>query len=130
MKLCGLLLMFIASLITVNTFAQKPVIAQKPAIDFDAIEKWPTIGDAKISNDGKYVAYTIHNQPYKSQTLVVKATEVNWERAFFGANVDAFSDDSRKDVFMKDGDSLGIVNLGMTAIEYIPNVQSFKLFRK
>ena len=36
-----------------------PVTANKPALTFSDLGKWPAVGDAQISNDGKYFAYSI-----------------------------------------------------------------------
>ena len=115
---------------SLQVFAQKKAIAQKPVIDTSVLGKWPSVGGAAISNDGKYVCYTINNQPVGSHTLVVQSTEGDWKREFVNASGAVFTDDSRKVVFSMTGDSLCLLSLGTNTLESIPHVRSFQLAGK
>lgn len=100
--------------------------AQKPPIDANAYAMWRSIGRAAISNDGKFVCYSIENQPVGSHTLVLQASQGTWKREVAGAVpvADCFTNDSRRALFTKAGDSLGLAMLGGSAIEYLPHVTS------
>jgi len=103
--------------------------AQKPLLDTGAFSKWTSVGGAAISNDGNYVSYRIENQPLGSLTLVLEATTGNWKREIPGGTGAFISSDSRLAVFLQK-DSLGIITLGASSIEYIPHIRSFKLPKK
>lgn len=61
-------------------FAQVRSVAQKPVIDTDAIDNWPVVGDAVISNDGNYVAYDIYHHPVGGYTLVIQSIDGEWKK--------------------------------------------------
>src|SRR5438876_71578 len=103
---------------------------QKPPITSSIYYKWTSVGAPAISNDGKYVLYTIKNQPEKNQTLVMEGTNLSWKMEITGNLNAIFTQDSRYAVFAKSKDSLGIVTLGKSSVEYISNVSSFKLPQK
>lgn len=105
------------------------VSAQKPVLDSTMYGKWPSVGHAGISDDGRYVFYMIDNQPVGSQTLVFRAANARWTLDVPGAKAFTvvLTPDSRRAAFMKGDDSLGIVVLGRPSIEYIPQVRSFLL---
>lgn len=101
-------------------------LAQKPAIDSEAITNWVSVEDAQISNSGAFALYTIENQPFGKSTLVITDTKNRWKidvPGFQGYPI--FSSDSKRVFFMKGSDSLGIIETGTSKIQYILGVQSF-----
>ena len=119
-----LLPFFIIQLYAISLFAQKP------PLDTSAFNKWALVTGAAISNDGKYTLYYIKNQPPGSSTLVLQAIGRNWKREIPGGKKAAFTHDSRKVVCMIPGDSLCLLTLGSTTVEYFPRVRSFALSSK
>lgn len=104
------------------------VSSPKPSIDTSVYKKWPNLQGGIISNDGRYVCYTIDNQPVGSRTLVLQSTQDKWKIEIAGATGARFTPDGRKAVFIKPNDSLCIVSLGSPSGICIPSVISFKLF--
>src|SRR5437879_5238583 len=85
---------------TAFAFGQNlPRIIDKPPIDSSVYSKWTSAESAVISNDGKYVAYTIKNQPVGGYTLMLQATNANWQLSLPGVRDGNFSADSRLIVF-------------------------------
>lgn len=101
--------------------------AQKPLLDTSVYGKWPTIGNAVISNDGKYVLYWINNKPAKSQTLIITAVNKNWQLEISDVpkGFPSFTGDGREAIVKLKNDSLGIFDLGTNKREYIKHVKSF-----
>ncbi|PSL24148.1 alpha/beta hydrolase family protein [Chitinophaga ginsengisoli] len=125
--LITLLLSLRCSLLTAQ--APEPPLT-KPPIDTSVYNKWPSLAGASISNNGKYVIYTIENQPAGSQTLVLQATNGSWKMEIPGGQDVLYThmtSDSRFAIYTTAGDSLCIVTLGSPDIEYLPPVSSFKL---
>ncbi len=125
------------------------VYAQKKPLDHSVYDSWQNIGARKISNDGKWIAYSVDAQegnPNLSLYSVKNKTSKNFAR---GTKVD-FTNDSRFAVFqirpqykdikaVKDKklkknkltkDSLAIVDFLSNKTEKIPNVKSFKIPEK
>lgn len=107
-----------------------PSFSQKPNIDSTVFGKWPEVANPAISNNGVYALYNIRNEPVNSTSMVLVATRQNWElkipRVIFGR----FSQDSKHLIFTKLHDTLGIVRLGNSKINYISNVQSYLIPEK
>jgi dienelactone hydrolase len=104
--------------------------SQKPLIDSSVYGKWPWVEYSAISNDGNYAWYTINNQPAGGSTLVILASQTDWKIKIPGAGPGDFTPDSRMTIFTKPGDSLGILTLGGSSVEYVPHVSSFKITGK
>lgn len=102
----------------------------KPPIDSSVFDKWPSVRNPAISNDGNYTLYTIHNQPVGSNTLVIQAIQRNWKIEIPGVASGVITQDSRMVIFIKPKDTLCILTLGGSSAEYILNVSSFKLSTK
>ena len=100
----------------------------KPALDTNAFSKWPMLGNAQISNDGKYAFYTIEDLKNGTADLVVHAIALNREYNVkcIRTNSAVFTADSRHIVFSKAGDSLGIIVLATGTVIYKGLVNSFK----
>jgi dipeptidyl aminopeptidase/acylaminoacyl peptidase len=100
----------------------------KPVIDFQAIADWPVLGGAyQISPDGKYVRYSIENQPTGSSTTIVQSTENSWKREYIGISGGIITEDSRRMVW-KQGDSLCMLTLGSNEKVDIPHISRYELF--
>jgi dienelactone hydrolase len=100
--------------------------SDKPAIDSNAYNKWTSVVEGTICNDGKYASYIIDNHPPGSRTLILTSTQGNWKMAVEGIISASFSPDSRTAVISKPNDTLCIVTLGTQAILAIPSVSSYK----
>jgi dipeptidyl aminopeptidase/acylaminoacyl peptidase len=100
--------------------------SQKLPVDFKAMENWAGVLDPDISNDGKFVLYTIRNIPIGGHTLKVVSTtdrrQYNIEMAGF-AN---FTPDSKKVIFQRN-DSLGLLDLDAGTIRFIRSVSIYRL---
>lgn len=106
------------------------VSAQKPAIDMSVFDKWSKVSGGAISNDGKYAQYFIDNQPVGSRTLVIQATKGTWKMELPGVDNVKITQDSKTAIFIRPNDSLCLLTLGMSAVEYIPQVRSFRLIKQ
>ncbi|TWI87777.1 alpha/beta hydrolase family protein [Chitinophaga japonensis] len=105
-------------------------IEEKPPIDTSVYENWPSVGGLIISNNGKYAIYTIENRPVGSRTLMLQSTDNSWKKEVpYGPT--AFSvkitSDSKNAIVIKGKDSLTIIPLGSSSIEYIAKVKSFQI---
>jgi hypothetical protein len=122
-------MLFIISLIFCFSFNIQA--QQKPVLDTDLLQKWPNLGPGSLTNDGKFYTYCIWGWNGKNNRIYLSAVHGGWDLELIGA-VDAssadFTSDSKKAVFMHQGDSLGIVTLGTTEIKYIRHVNSYRLF--
>lgn len=104
------------------------VTDQKPLIDTSVLSKWPSVGSASISNDGKYALYKIYNQTEGANNLVIQALWSNWKLEVAGVTICQFTEDSRMAVFSKQNDSLGVITLGHSSVKYITGARSFRIF--
>lgn len=105
------------------------VSAQKPVLDSSAYVNWPSVQEAGLSNDGKYITYSI-SAPGGKKTgniYVFQSSSLLWKKEFEGIRNIRFSGDSKYAIFIKGRDSLGMLRLGTSFIRYIPNVASFEL---
>jgi dipeptidyl aminopeptidase/acylaminoacyl peptidase len=101
-------------------------LAQKKSIKIEDLGKWPIATNPILSNNGSFIAYTIHNQPIGSATLVVSSSNKDWETKIIGGTSANFTKDSRNLVFQI-RDSLGIINLGNSNVKYFSKTASYKL---
>ncbi|MCF6407517.1 prolyl oligopeptidase family serine peptidase [Chitinophaga filiformis] len=121
----------ILSLILFILLIKSAAFAQKLAIDTSVFNKWPSVGQAKISNDGKFVLYVMDTNDVNnslSRHFVLQSTENNWRMIV--PNIDfhsPFTGDSKKSVFIHSSDSLAILTLGTALIDYIPQISFYKL---
>src|ERR1700754_1641644 len=86
--------------------------AQKKPLDLEAVRNWPKIKYVSISNDGKYLIYSIL-RPNDRYVNFLRAVEGDWEQELPVAHpsVIKFTNDSRRLVFLnKQNDSLGIID--------------------
>jgi dienelactone hydrolase len=103
-------------------------VNHKPVIDTSVLGKWPEITQSLISNDGAYAMYIVDNKMENSSALHVLSTFSKWNIEITGVSDNLnFSDNSKYAYFKNDGDSLGIITLGKTSVQYIPNVSYYSL---
>lgn len=120
-------------------------VAQKKPLDHSVYDGWQTIQERMISNNGKYVTYTINPQEGDG-TLVIQASDNSYRKEIPRGYSAVITPDSRFVVFkikplFKDTreakikkkspndmpkDSLGIVEIGKDSVIRIPKVKSFK----
>jgi dienelactone hydrolase len=107
------------------------LLAQKPVIDSKVYGKWPKIISYSISNNGNYAAYLIyHKSVSEGSMFIIQATRSDWKTEIQCKGWSYFTQDSRRFLYTNTGDSLVMITLGDSTMEYIPNVQSFKLIQK
>lgn len=125
------------------------VYGQKKPLDHSVYDNWQSIGARKISNDGKWISYSVDAQEGNSNLFLYSAKN-KISKQFARATKADFTNDSRFAVFqirplykdikaVKDKklkqdklvkDSLAIVNLSNITVEKIPNVKGFKIPEK
>lgn len=105
--------------------------AQKPALDTYALENWPSVGGAKISDDGKYCLYYIQiivRHIVRQRELVIQRTDNSWRVDFPNSgDIADFTHDSRKAIFTTGGDSLGIIDLTSHSLRYYGDIPYYQL---
>jgi dipeptidyl aminopeptidase/acylaminoacyl peptidase len=103
---------------------------QKPVIDFQAIANWPKLGGlVRISPNGKFVLFSIENQPTGSSTTIVQSMDNSWKKEFVGISGGIITEDSRRMVW-KQGDSLCLLTLGGNEKVDIPHISRYELFTR
>lgn len=114
-------------ILSFHSFTFSQTTTNKPAVDTSLFHKWPHLKSPKISINGKYVAFTINNQPIGQSTLIIRDTSNSWHLEFQGAHSAfcEFSQDEKTLIFMNK-DSIVIVSLGTNDVSYIANVSTFK----
>jgi dienelactone hydrolase len=114
--------------ITACLIAVLNAYAQKSIIDSNAYGKWDKIGGAIISNNGKYVMYSVENRPIGENTLVLKASNGEWQKEIIGANLsNATIAPNSKQVYYLVRDTLCVLTLGNMSKELIPNTDSYSM---
>lgn len=97
----------------------------KPAVDLRAVENWAFVSSGKISNDGKYVSYTIYNETPGKNKLVVQSTNSKWKTGFHEGSSGMFSEDSHYYIFSSGKDSVKMLQLGSDQVEIIPDAGNY-----
>lgn len=122
-------------------------IAQKVPLDHTAYDKWQSITDRKISNNGNWIAYTIEPQEGDGSLVIQSTKDENTKtviprgygaslttdnqfvifliKPYFTATRNAKIKKIKPEDFPKD--SLGILNLSTLTLSKIENVKSFQL---
>ena len=118
-----------ASLLVISILSIATARADKPSIDYATFERWPTIDEeARISNDGSYVAYSMHTPD--ERTLILQSADLQWQRKLPGYDIwnMALTEDSRRAIALsRSNATLDIIELGRDIAETVPKVISFKM---
>jgi dipeptidyl aminopeptidase/acylaminoacyl peptidase len=114
--------LFCIVLLLYHTFA----FTQKPALDFESCQTFPSIGERKISNDGKYVLFSVEGQTTR---LYLRSVNNSYQKEFvvsspYGAR---FTEDSHWMIFPKSSDSLCLFNLNSKQEKFVTNFSSFTI---
>lgn len=104
----------------------KKVVSEKPPIGFETFGKWPYIINCSISDDGKYAYYKTNYPSANNSKITLKSIKENWVFEEFGSEC-YFAKRSKIAILKNSGDSLCIIELGLSKVEYIPQVTSFKV---
>ncbi|MDP9230609.1 MAG: S9 family peptidase, partial [Bacteroidota bacterium] len=119
--------------------------AQKKPLDHTVYDSWQSIGERMISNDGKWVVYTINPQEGDND-LIIQSSDATYKKAISRGFNALITEDSRYAIFKikplyKDTrdarikrkkqedfpkDSLAIIELGKENIFKIPKVKTYK----
>lgn len=120
------LLMFQLSLVA---FAQ-----EKNLISNESFKCWPVIknltdnSSCLLSNNGKFIVYK-YGEHDGNDSLVIKSISGNFIRMFKDAINASFTYDSKRALVLLPSDSLVILTLESSAVQYIPKVKFYSLNR-
>jgi dipeptidyl aminopeptidase/acylaminoacyl peptidase len=124
-------------------------VAQKKPLDHSVYDRWESIGERVISNDGKLIAYTIQPQEGDGRLVIQLADNTFKKEIPRGYNV-SITEDNKYVIFrirplFKDTrdarikkkrpeempkDSLGIFTFGQDSIVKVPRVKAYKIPEK
>ena len=124
-------------------------IAQKKPLDHSVYDSWQHIGERMISNDGKWVVYTIDPQEGNNE-LVIQSSDAKYRKSVPRGYSAVITEDSRYVVFKikpfysdtrearikkkkaddMPKDSIAIVELGKEEIRKTAKVKSYKTPQK
>jgi dienelactone hydrolase len=97
--------------------------SQKKIIDSTAYDKWPSVSGPVISNDGRYVMYYQND----SSGVTLQATQSKLRKQINSRSLCFFTTDNKKLIYKLPGDSLAIMTIENSSIDYLDNVESFDL---
>lgn len=140
---------FVLSLTFLTLFARGQTSASKKPLDPSVYDKWESIGERILSNDGKWLVYTITPQEGDAR-LVIRGTSSDYAKEISRGTEATITEDGRFVVFLihpffKDSreakirkrtpeqspkDSLGWLELGTDRLVKIPRVRSYKVADK
>ncbi|MBC7687851.1 MAG: S9 family peptidase, partial [Aquabacterium sp.] len=135
---------FLLATVIILSLAHGQAQSKKP-LDHSVYDGWKSLGERMISNDGKYIVYTINPQEGDGE-LVIKNVADNYTKTITRGGSAVISTDSRYVFFkikapFKDTrqakikkkkpdempkDSLGIIELGKDSVIKIARIKSFK----
>jgi dipeptidyl aminopeptidase/acylaminoacyl peptidase len=127
-------------------FSTTILFAQKKPLDHTVYDSWQSIGERMISNDGKWVLYTINPQEGDNE-LVIQSSDAQYKKSVPRGYNAVITEDSRYAVFkikplFKDTrdarikkkkpddmpkDSFAIVELGKDLVWKLPRVKTYKV---
>lgn len=126
-------------------FTIHSVLAQKKPLDHTVYDSWQSIGQRMISNDGKWVVYSVNVQEGDNQ-LVVQSADASYKKIIARGGDAVITEDNRYVIFkispfFKDAkdarvkkkkpdespkDSLGIIELGKDSVWKVARIKNFK----
>jgi dipeptidyl aminopeptidase/acylaminoacyl peptidase len=124
-----LLLIYFNFIFFNNSFAQEYLnVPQKPILDSSVFNNWLEASEGTLSNDGNYMKYMIMNGWARTGNLVIQSIDRKWKLNLPHSTYNSFfTGDSKHCIFLEDNDSLGLLTMGDSAINYIANVSSFRM---
>lgn len=101
--------------------------AQHEPVTLMTYENWPIFENEQISNDGKYVLYSVESAK-KPNTYVVSDLRNTWKSEFSAdrSKPPNFTADNQSLCYVT-GDTLSIQQLGSTKVKQITHVSSYKI---
>ncbi len=132
--------------LVLSCFLSLAVSAQKKPLDHTVYDGWQSLGDRSISNDGKYLTFSVNPQEGDG-TLTIQSVSGNYKKEIPRGYAPVITDDSKYVIFrikpfFKDTrdarikkrrpddmpkDSLAILLLGADNITKVPRIKSFKV---
>lgn len=105
-------------------------LAQKKHIDQIACSSWSSLEGAAMNHTGKYVSYTVENEPAGHKTFVFRSTENAWNRSFTDIGYPSFLSTKKANyaIALDNKDRLMIISLGSDEVQYVDGVKSFSLY--
>ncbi|MBL8267843.1 hypothetical protein, partial [Steroidobacter sp.] len=102
----------------------------KPPLPPNAHATWPSVGEAQISDDGRFATYAIVEGARPSKLMVV-STDARWKLELPAAASSRFACERVNDcgvlVFQKTDGGLGLVALGTQSVELLGSIDAYKL---
>jgi len=125
------------------------LLAQKKPLDHTVYDSWQSIGERMISNDGKWVVYTINVQEGDNE-LVIQSADAKYKKIIPRGYNAAISEDSRFTIFKirpfyketRDArikkkrpdempkDSFAVIELGKDSVYKVAKVKTYKVPEK
>ena len=125
------------------------LLAQKKPLDHTVYDSWQSIGERMISNDGKWVVYTINVQEGDNE-LVIQASDAKYKKSIPRGYNAVISEDSRFAIFKikpfyketrearikkkkpddMPKDSFAVVELGKDSVYKVAKVKTYKVPEK
>jgi len=103
------------------------LVGQKPAIDTSILGKWPQAYVGKLSNDGKYVAYSIKGP--QGEREVFTSVYSGWKKEISRIPDADFLLNNKEAVFRTMSDSLFLIQLGTDQKKYIGRAFYYTLLK-
>lgn len=102
--------------------------AQNNRLSLNDVSCWPVLHADAISNDGRYVSYSLFNPGTRITELTVGAVDhsFSYKVASGRSETSVFTKDSRRFLYKTTTDSLGVVDLLSRTARYFPNVDSYQ----
>jgi len=101
----------------------------KPPLEIENLYNWPRItNQADISNDGKYVFYTVENEIPGKQTIHISNINRTWKKSIIGGSQFQFSKDSKFIIGLDSNSHVRLIKLGTDAVELISGIKDLKIF--
>ncbi|MBS1524861.1 MAG: S9 family peptidase [Bacteroidetes bacterium] len=113
-------------LIPLNLFAQN-TNPGKPPIDFKTFKNWASVGDGTVSNNGRFICYTIRHSGDGVNKLIIEAADCNWKEEFRDGYSPKFTSDNFYLIFQLPGDTLALLNLDTKQVRTIARVKDFQV---
>jgi dipeptidyl aminopeptidase/acylaminoacyl peptidase len=135
------------SILLLTLFIAQILFAQKKPLDHSVYDSWQSIGERMISDDGKWVVYTINVQEGDNELVIQSAAaDANYKKTIARGYNALITEDSRFVIFRikpffkdtKDArikkkkpddspkDSLGIIMVGKDNVWKLPRVKDYK----